>query len=150
MEAQRKVLEVPNTGMIVISDIGDTTDIHPKNKKDVGLRFANMALNRYYKTIKVEDSGPLFSGMKIDKNMAVISFHHAAGLHVKGDKITCFEIAGADKVYYPAEATIKNEQVIVVSENVKTPVTVRFAWRNTATTNLFNGANLPASCFKTE
>ena len=61
-----------------------------------------------------------------------------------------FEIAGADKVYYPAEATIKNEQVIVVSENVKTPVSVRFAWRNTATTNLFNGANLPASCFMAE
>lgn len=147
MEAQRKVLEVPNTGMVVLSDIGDTLDIHPKNKKDVGFRFANMALNRHYKTIKVEDSGPLFSGMTIDKNKAVISFDHAAGLHVMGDKITCFEIAGADKIYYPAQATIKNDQVIVESKNVKEPVSVRFAWRNTATPNLFNGANLPSSCF---
>jgi sialate O-acetylesterase len=150
MDAQRKALEVPNTGMVVISDIGDTTDIHPKNKKDVGLRFANMALNRHYKTIKVEDSGPLFSGMKIDKNKAVISFDHAAGLHVKGGKITHFEIAGADRIYYPANATIINEQVVVESKNVKEPVSVRFAWRNTATPNLFNGANLPASCFLTE
>jgi len=114
------------------------------------LRFANLALNRHYKAINVEDSGPLFSEMKTDKNKAIISFDHAKGLHANGDKITCFEIAGADKVYYPADATIKNDQVIVESKNVKEPVSVRFAWRNTATPNLFNGANLPASCFKAE
>ena len=149
-EEQRKVLTVPNTGMIVLSDIGDTLDIHPKNKIDVGVRFANMALNRHYKTIQTEDSGPLFKEIKIDGSMAVISFNHAAGLHSKGEKITSFEIAGADKIYYKAEALIRNDQVIVESKNVKTPVSVRFAWSNTATPNLFNGANLPASCFKTE
>jgi sialate O-acetylesterase len=88
--------------------------------------------------------------MRLENGKAIIYFDHAAGLHVKGDKITCFEIAGADKVYYPADATIKNDQVIVESKNVKEPVSVRFAWRNTATTNLFNGANLPASCFLAE
>lgn len=149
-EEQRKALEVPNTGMVVLSDIGDTLDIHPKNKQDVGLRFANLALNRHYKAIKVEDSGPLFKEMKMDKNMAVISFDHAEGLYATGKEITCFEIAGEDNIYYPAEATIKNLEVIVQSNMVKQPVKVRFAWRNTATPNLFNGANLPASCFSTE
>lgn len=149
-EEQRKALEVPNTGMVILSDIGDTLDIHPKNKQDVGLRFANLALNRHYKAINVEDSGPLFKSMELDKNKAIISFDHASGLHASGDKITCFETAGADDVYFPAEAKINGEQVIVQSKNVKEPVKVRFAWRNTATPNLFNGANLSASCFKAE
>jgi sialate O-acetylesterase len=80
----------------------------------------------------------------------VISFDHAAGLYATGKKVTCFEIAGEDKVFHPAEVKIKGEQVIVSSSYVKTPVAVRFAWSNTATPNLFNGANLPASCFSTE
>jgi sialate O-acetylesterase len=149
-DAQRRVLEVPNTGMIVLSDIGDTTNIHPKNKQDVALRFANLALNRYYKTKQIEDSGPLYKELTIDKNKAIISFLHSEGLHVAGTKLTCFEIAGEDKVFYPADAKIKGEQVLVSSKKVKSPVAVRFAWSNTATPNLFNGANLPASCFITE
>jgi sialate O-acetylesterase len=148
-DAQRKVLEVPNTGMIVLSDIGDTNNIHPKNKQDAALRFANMALNRCYKAKQVEDSGPLYKDMVIDKNRAIISFQHSEGLHTAGDKLTCFEIAGEDKVFYPADAKIKGEQVLVSSKKVKSPVAVRFAWSNTATPNLFNGANLPASCFIT-
>ena len=149
-EAQRKVLAVPNTGMVVLSDIGDTTNIHPKNKQDAALRFANLALNRYYGKIKTEDSGPLYKDMRIEKNKVTISFDHAEGLHVKGDKLNCFEIAGQDKIYYPATAKVKDNQVIVQSDQVRIPVSVRFAWSNTATPNLYNGANLPASCFKTE
>ena len=88
--------------------------------------------------------------MRIDKNKVMISFDHAEGLYVKGDKLNCFEIAGQDNVYYPATAKIKDNLVIVQSDKVKIPVAVRFAWSNTATPNLFNSANLPASCFKTE
>ena len=149
-DAQRRALEVPNTGMIVLSDIGDTTNIHPENKQDVALRFANMALNRHYRTKQIEDSGPLYKDMVIDKNRAIISFTYSKGLHTDGAKLTCFEIAGDNKVFYPAEAKIKSEQVVVSSKMVKLPVKVRFAWSNTATPNLFNGANLPASCFTTE
>jgi sialate O-acetylesterase len=149
-DAQRRVLEIPNTGMVVLSDLCDTLNIHPKNKQDAALRLANIALNRYYKTVKLEDSGPLYKGMTIDKNKAVISFDHSVGLHTAGDKLTYFEIAGDDKVFYPAEAKIKDGQVIVQSKKVKSPVVVRFAWRNTAVPNLFNGANLPSSCFTTE
>jgi len=145
-----RVLEIPNTGMVVLSDLCDTLNIHPKNKQDAALRLANIALNRYYKTVKIEDSGPMYKGMTIDKNKAVISFDHSEGLHTAGDKLTYFEIAGDDKIFYPAEAKIKDGQVIVQSKKVKSPVAVRFAWKNTAVPNLFNGADLPASCFTTE
>jgi len=149
-EAQRKALEVPNTGMIVLSDIGDTLNIHPRNKTDVALRLANLALNRYYKVLQIDDSGPIYKEMVIEKNRVIISFDHSEGLHSAGDKLTCFEIAGDDKVFYPGEAKIKGEKVFVTSKKVKLPVAVRFAWSNTATPNLFNGANLPASCFRTD
>jgi hypothetical protein len=129
---------------------GGPYNIHPKNKLDPAIRLANIALNRYYKTETIEDSGPLFKDITIEKNKAIISFDHSDGLHIVGDRPTCFEIAGSDKVFYRADAKIKGQQVIVTSKNVKSPVTVRFAWSNTATPNLFNGANLPASCFKTE
>jgi sialate O-acetylesterase len=149
-DAQRRVLEVPNTGMAVLSDLCDTLNIHPKNKQDAALRLANIALNRYYKKAIPEDSGSLFKALTIDKNKAIVSFDHSEGLHAAGDKLIYFEIAGADKVFYPAEAKIKDQKVIVTSKKVKSPVAVRFAWRNTAIPNLFNGSNLPASCFNTE
>jgi sialate O-acetylesterase len=149
-EAQRKVLELPYTGMAIISDIGDTLNIHPKNKQDVGLRLANIALNRHYQVIRTEDSGPLYKDMVIEKNKAIISFTHSDGLYAQGDKLTCFEIAGNDRIFYPAEAKIKDQNIVVQSKLVKVPAAVRFAWGNTSTPNLFNRANLPASCFITE
>ena len=149
-DAQRRALEVPNTGMAVLSDICDTLDIHPKNKQDAAMRLANLALKRTYKKAIAEDSGPLYKGISIEKNKAVISFDHSEGLHSTGDKVTYFEIAGEDKIFYPAEAKIKDQTVIVQSKKVKVPVAVRFAWSNTAVPNLVNGAELPASCFITE
>lgn len=149
-DEQRRALEVPKTGMVILSDIGDTIDIHPKNKQDVGLRFANLALNRHYKTENILDSGPLFSDMKIENGKAIISFDFAESLHVEGKNLTGFEIAGKDGVYHSAKAKIKDGQVIVQSKKVDEPVNVRFAWRNTATPNLFNEAGLPASSFTTE
>jgi len=149
-DAQRRTLDVSNTGMAVLSDLCDTTDIHPRDKQDAALRLANIALNRYYNAVKTEDSGPLYKEMSIDKNKAVITFNHSDGLHAKGDKLTHFEIAGADNIFYKADAKIKDGKVIVQSKSVKSPVTVRFAWSNTAIPNLYNGANLPASSFITK
>jgi len=149
-DAQRRVLDLPNTGMIVLSDIGDTTNIHPKNKKDAAMRFASLALNRYYKSAKLQDSGPLYKDISIENGKAIVTFDYSEGLHMVGSKLTCFEIAGSDMVFYPANAQIKDQKVIVQSDKVKAPMAVRFAWSNTATPNLFNAANLPASCFTTE
>jgi sialate O-acetylesterase len=149
--SQRKILkEVPKTGMVLTSDISDTIDIHPKNKKDVGIRLANLALAETYKVNSNLVNGPLFKNIQIEKNKAIVSFDFADGLHFKNKTSNQFELAGADSNYYPAEATIKNNQVILSSKKVTNPMKVRFAWGNTIQPDLFNKANLPASCFITE
>jgi sialate O-acetylesterase len=147
---QRQVLELENTGMVVTSDIGDTTNIHPKNKQSVALRFANMALNRHYKSLEIEDAGPLFKSALFQNNRAVILFKNAKGLHTKGEKLNYFELAGDDGKFFPAQAKIIGETVVLESDKVKEPTKARFAWRNTATPNLYNAAGLPTSCFITE
>jgi len=150
-DSQRKLLkEVSKTGMVVISDISDTIDIHPKNKKSVGIRLANLALADTYKVNTNLVNSPLFKNIKIEKNKVVVSFDYAEGLYFKDKKSNQFEVAGTDGVFYPAEASIKNNEVILTSKKVLNPVKVRFAWGNTTQSDLFNKANLPASCFTTE
>ncbi|MEO8535282.1 MAG: sialate O-acetylesterase [Flavobacterium sp.] len=150
-DSQRKLLkEISNTGMVVISDVSDTIDIHPKNKKSVGIRLANLALTHTYKTNSNLVNSPLFAVFKTDKNKAIVSFDYAEGLHFANKTSNQFELAGADGVFYKAEALIKNNQVILTSKKVLVPVKVRFAWGNTIQSDLFNKANLPASCFTSE
>nr|WP_294930602.1 sialate O-acetylesterase [uncultured Flavobacterium sp.] len=149
--SQRKILkQVNNTGMVVISDVSDTIDIHPKDKKSVGIRLANLALANTYKTNSNLVNGPLFKDVKIEKNKAIVSFDDADGLYFKNKNSNQFEVAGADATFYPAEALIKNNQVIVTSKKVANPIRVRFAWGNTIQSDLFNKVNLPASCFISE
>ena len=149
--SQRKILnEVYKTGMVLTSDISDTIDIHPKNKKSVGVRLANLALADVYQTNKNLVNGPLFKAIKIEKNKAMVSFDFAEGLYFKNKTSNQFELAGADGVFYPAEASIKNNEVILASKKVSVPAKVRFAWGNTIQPDLFNKANLPASCFTSE
>jgi sialate O-acetylesterase len=147
---QRRTLQLPKTGMVVTSDISPIDDIHPKDKKSVGIRLANLALNNHYKTRNDLVNGPLFSTIKIDKNKVVVNFDYADGLYFKNKKLNQFEIAGADNVFHLAKATLKNNQVILQSDKVKNPTKVRFAWTNTAQSQLFNKANLPASTFISE
>jgi len=149
--SQRKILnEVQKTGMVLTSDISDTIDIHPKNKKSVGIRLANLALADVYQTNKNLVNGPLFKAIQIEKNKAMVSFDFAEGLYFKNKTSNQFELAGADGVFYPAEASIKNNEVILASKKVSVPAKVRFAWGNTIQPDLFNKANLPASCFTSE
>ncbi|CAD0003977.1 sialate O-acetylesterase [Flavobacterium chungangense] len=149
--SQRKLLkEINNTGMVVISDVSDTIDIHPKDKKSVGIRLANLALANTYRTNSNLVNGPLFKDIKIDKNKVTVSFDYADGLYFKNKVTKQFEVAGTDGTFYPAEASIKNNQVIVTSKKVPNPAKVRFAWGNTIQSDLFNKANLPASCFISE
>ncbi len=149
-DAQRRTLAVPNTGMVVISDVGDTTNIHPKRKFEVGERFADLALNKVYGRKEFAGSGPLFKEIDINKDKVIVRFDYNEGLYVKGKELKYFEIAGIDGKWYPAKAKIKNGDVIVSSTDVNKPVDVRFAWRNSAVPNLFNEDNLPASCFTTK
>lgn len=150
-DAQRKSLVVPNTGMVVISDIGDIENIHPGNKKDVGKRLANWALNKTYGKSDVAFSGPLYREMKIEDKSIRIFFDHAEnGLLCKGKNLTHFEIAGDDQRFVQAQARIEGGTIVVQAKGVKEPKAVRFAWSNTAEPNLFNKEGLPASCFRTD
>ncbi|MDO6518456.1 sialate O-acetylesterase [Zobellia uliginosa] len=150
-DVQRRVLEtLPNSGMVVVSDIATIDNIHPTNKQDVGLRLANLALKETYQKYEGEVYGPLFKEVHpLGKKIEVV-FDHAKGLMAKGKKVTHFEVAGADGVYHPAKAVIKQDKVILSSKMVKEPLNVRFGWSNIAEPNLFNGAGLPASAFISE
>ena len=147
-EAQTATLEVPHTGMAVITDIGNLADIHPRNKQEVGRRLALWALAKDYDK-DIVYSGPLLKSMKIEGNKIRVSFESGAGLRSSDDKdLTWFQVAGEDGEFFDAQATIDNDTILVGSEQVASPRHVRFAWHQLAEPNLVNGAGLPASPFR--
>jgi sialate O-acetylesterase len=149
-EAQLMALSVPNTGMAVTSDIGNLSDVHPKNKQDVGKRLALWALAKTYGH-DIVYSGPLYKSMRVEDDKIRIFFNYSdGGLMIKGTRLTCFTIAGSDRKFVEAQAVIDGNTVVVSSDKVKQPVAVRFAWSNTDEPNLFNKAGLPASLFRTD
>lgn len=150
-EAQLKCLSIPKTGMVVISDIGNLTNIHPKDKQDVGKRLANWALAKTYNKKGISYSGPVYRSFKIEGNKIRIYFDFAGkGLVARGGSLTNFQIAGNDSIFVPAKAEIKVSTVIVYSDKVQNPVAVRYAWKNAVDPNLFNKKDLPASSFRTD
>ena len=149
-EAQSMTLREPHTGMAVIIDIGDTNDIHPRNKLDVGHRLAVWALAQTYHQ-SVAYSGPLYDSYAVESGQLRIRFKHAEGLKTSdGQSPKAFAIAGADQKFYWADARIDGETITVSSAKVAKPVAVRYAWADNPEVNLYNGVNLPASPFRTD
>jgi sialate O-acetylesterase len=143
-------LRTPNTAMAVTMDCGDADDIHPANKEPVGARLALAARALAYDE-KIEYSGPDFDSMKVDGSKAVLHFTHlGGGLVAKDGELKGFSVAGADKVFRPAQAEIAGDTVVVNSTHVPQPVAVRYGWANVPEGNLFNRAGLPASPFRTD
>lgn len=141
---------VKNTGMVVLTDVGDSTDIHPRNKQVPGERLAKWALAKDYGK-KNAFSGPSYQSMQIAGNIAKLSFTYTNnGLDNKAGDLKGFYIAGDDKKFYPAIATIKGNTVEVSASEVKKPVAVRYGWDKFFRVNLYNGAGLPASPFRTD
>lgn len=150
-DSQRLTLADPHAGMAVAIDIGEATDIHPRNKQDVGKRLALWALARTYGKKGFEYSGPLYRSMKIKDNRAIVTFDHAgAGLESRGTPLVGFAVAGEDKIFHAAKAAIEGETVVVSSDSVAKPVAVRYAWANNPICNLYNKDGLPASSFRTD
>lgn len=148
-EAQLMTLSVPNTGMAVTMDIGNPGDIHPDNKQEVGRRLALWALARTYGRSDLVYSGPLFAAADVEGSSIRVRFDHAQGLMCRGEAPSHFEIAGPDGAFHPAQARIDGETIIVSSPEVPNPVAARYAWGDADEPNLFNGAGLPASPFRT-
>lgn len=139
-----------NTAMVVTVDCGDSTDIHPTNKKPVGERLALAARALAYKE-KVVFSGPLYNSYKVVGNSIEITFDNVhKGLVAKGGELTDFVIAGADKKFVPAKAIIKGSKIVVTSDKILQPVAVRMGWKNVPHVNLYNQDGLPASPFRTD
>ena len=150
-EAQSMTLREPNTGMAVAIDIGEARDIHPRNKSDVGHRLALNALAHTYKQ-KIEYSGPRYASMKIEAVKIRVRFTNTTGgLTTKnGEPLKGFAVAGADGKFAWADAKIEGDTIVVASERVTKPAAVRYAWANNPVCNLYNGAGLPASPFRTD
>ncbi|ARS39274.1 9-O-acetylesterase [Sphingobacteriaceae bacterium GW460-11-11-14-LB5] len=150
-EAQQKTLALPNTGMATIIDIGDAKDIHPKNKQEVGRRLALIALAKTYGQ-KINYAGPVYQSNKIEGKQILLTFGNSQnGLKTAdGEALTGFAIAGADKKFYWAKASILGNQIIVSSPQVANPVAVRYAWGNNPLCNLVSNDGLPASPFRTD
>lgn len=149
-EAQTQTLQLPHTGMAVAIDIGEEKDIHPKNKQEVGRRLALSALATVYFKDR-EFSGPLYAGAQEEEGRIRLSFRHAEGLKAKdGGELKGFAIAGDDKKFVWAKAEIQGDHIIVSSPDVKEPKAVRYAWADNPECNLINGADLPASPFRTD
>ena len=155
-EAQlQTMLSVKNTGMAVTMDIGERTIIHPAQKEQVGNRLAYWALAKDYKVSGIAFSGPVYRQLeKTTNGRLMLTFDHCEqGLTSFGKPLTDFEIAGEDKVFYPAQAMIRNDKngvLVVWSDAVKNPVSVRYSFKNWAEGSLFNTQGLPASSFRTD
>ena len=152
-EAQLKTWQtVVNTGMVVMCDIGDPNDIHPPNKQGVAKRMSLIALNTVYGKKDIIYSGPLYKAMKVEGTKIRLTFTYLGGglVSKSGDKLGSFEIAGADKKFVPATAIIDGKTVLVFSDDVKTPLAVRYAWADNPTCTLYNKEDLPASPFRTD
>ncbi|WP_343615238.1 sialate O-acetylesterase [Flavobacterium sp.] len=151
-EAQSETLKLPNTGMAVTTDIGNAKDIHPTNKQDIGLRLAAIAMNNIYGKKQVH-SGPTYKSQEIKGNQIILTFDNiGSGLSTpNSDELKGFEIAGADKVFHSAKAIIKDNKIIVSSDQVQNPVAVHYGWADDDTAiNLFNKEKFPASPFRTD
>ncbi len=147
-EAQTDTLDLPQTGQAVTIDIGNPDDVHPTNKQDVGRRLALLARNRVY-GITGNDTGPTFAGCTREGAALRVKFTHASdGLVAHDQPAQSLEIAGADRVFYPAKAQIVRDTLLVSAPEVTEPVAVRYAWTNAPVANLFNGSGLPAAPFR--
>lgn len=151
-EAQYKSAQViPNSGMAVLMDIGEENCIHPRNKEAGGERLAMMALAKTYGMTGFAYESPTFREMVVEEGKAVLSFDNAPmWLTAYGKELKNFEIAGEDRVFYPAKAEIKRSKIEVSSDKVGKPLAVRYGFKDFVIGDLFSTEGLPLSSFRTD
>lgn len=149
-EAQTRTLALPNTGQALAIDLGDPRDIHPTNKQEVGRRLALLARNRIYSMV-CDDTGPSYLNATREGPALRVRFTNASGGLVAHEKpVQSLELAGPDRLFRAAEGRIDRDTLIVSSPLVREPVAVRYAWSNAPEANLYNGAGLPATPFRSD
>ena len=149
--------EIRNTGMVVTTDLGDSLDVHPRFKQQVGERLARLALHERYGYSFITPCGPMAYAATFGPADATVLFDYGHGMRAgksgpvaaEGDRITTLEIAGPDGIFYPAEGeVIADGRLKVSSPKVHNPVSVRYGWQPFTRANLVNSDNLPASTFR--
>ncbi len=152
-EAQAAITDaISHTGMVVISDVGDIDDLHPTNKRDVGIRLANLALKHDYGRDGLVAHSPRLRHMRIDGQTVRLTFDRVGdGLRARdGRPLDWFELAGAHHPWTPATARIvAADAVELIARGVPDPVGARLGWHKHAQPNLVNSAGLPAEPFRT-
>lgn len=147
-QAQAQVLKLPNTGLVVTTDLNDhITDLHPSYKWEVGRRLALLALAKTYKK-PIAYSGPSFQSWKAEGNKALLKFSFS-NVKAKED-LNGFELAGKDGQFYPAKASLQSGMVELVALEVKDPKFVRYNWNERPTGNFVGATGLPAMPFSTD
>jgi sialate O-acetylesterase len=151
-EAQLKASSaIPNIGMASIMDIGEKDCIHPADKAAGSNRMAFLALANTYGISGFACSGPVLKEMTVAGPVVNLTFNNAInGLTSYGKELSCFEVAGANKRFFPAKAFITGSGITLFSPNVAEPVAARYAFRDFITGDLFNTEGLPASSFRTD
>lgn len=151
-EAQLKAsTAIPNIGMACIMDCGEKDIIHPSDKAAAGDRLAYLALIRTYGKKGFACDGPVLKEMKVEGNQVKLTFDNAInGLTSFGKELSCFEVASSNKRFFPAKAFITGTGITVFSPSVNEPVSVRYAFKDFITGDLFNTEGLPASSFRTD
>ena len=153
-EAQLNTLQrVKNTGMVVSLDIGEQYKIHPGKKKEVGERLAFIALNQDYGFNGLSYKAPEYKNLVIKDTLALVYFDSKELAENSINQLKgCFEIAGTNKIFYPANAKVKewNDYVEVWSSKVQKPVAVRYCFKNWCVGKLYGTNELPVSSFRTD
>jgi sialate O-acetylesterase len=152
-EAQSMAQSIPGTGMAVTIDIGEETDIHPRNKQDVARRLAFIAARIAYGEEQIVSSGPIYQSLKSEMGQIRLRFSGiGSGLLIKDryGYIRGFEISEADGRFRWAQARQEGADIVVFSEAIRNPVAVRYGWLNTPDGNVFNQEGLPLAPFRTD
>ncbi len=156
-EAMLKTLhQVERSGMAVTIDVGEASDIHPKNKQAVGKRLARWALNDVYDVDWGDAMGPIYrqftSQVVNGERRTTVAFQHAdTGLVVAdGEDLRGFAVAGEDRVFHWATARLEGDVVVLTCDEVPSPIAVRYSWASNPIGNLFNKSGIPASPFRTD
>lgn len=151
-DAQRKAMDViPNSGMVVLLDVGEEKSIHPVNKEVVGDRLAFWALSKTYNFKGISYKSPSVNEISINGSVVTVSFNDAEeGITSYGKEVTLFEVAGENKRFYPAQVQMRTKSLLLSSPMVSKPVAVRYAFKDFVTGELFNNFGLPLSSFRTD
>ena len=149
-EAQEQVVrKVPHTGLVVTNDVGESNNIHPARKQEVGIRLGNLALGEHYGLLKDGYQNPLLVQAMVEKGKAVLVFSHAEeGLICTDKTVKGLQIKGKEGTFVDAKARIKGNRLEVYASEVKSPTEVRYCFDDATVGNLFNKHGLPVAPFR--